>query len=168
MIERSTSNRSRDCQTDLVTTPTPIVRVISLDEAMPIRLHVLRRGTPAREANYEGDDDARSVHIGAEIDGRIVATSTWLVAPWPEDPATTAIQLRGMAVLDELQGTGIGQALIGAGINHAHAMSARYVWAKARDSALDFYRRCNFRVVGEQFIEPASGMPHHLVVRNIT
>jgi hypothetical protein len=43
-------------------------------------------------------------------------------------------------------------------------MSARYVWAKARDSALDFYLRCNFRVVGEQFIEPASGMPHHLVV----
>jgi len=144
------------------------VRVISLDEALPIRLHVLRRGTPAREANYDGDDDPRSVHIGAEVDGRIVATSTWLVAPWPDDPGTTAIQLRGMAVLDELQGTGIGHALVTAGIKHAQAMSARYVWAKARDSALDFYRRCNFRVVGEQFLEPASGMPHHLVVRDIT
>jgi predicted GNAT family N-acyltransferase len=41
------------------------------------------------------------------------------------------------------------------------------VWAKARDSALDFYLRCGFRVVGEQFMEPASGMPHHLVVREL-
>lgn len=143
------------------------MRTISLDEAMPVRLHVLRRGTPAREANYDGDDDPNTVHIGADIDGRIVATSTWLHAPWMHDPAAIAIQLRGMAVLDELQKTGIGGDLITAGIEHARRHAARYVWAKARDSALDFYRRYNFRVVGDQFMEPASGLPHHLVVLEI-
>lgn len=144
-----------------------VVRTISLDEAMPVRLHVLRRGTPVREANYDGDDDPNTVHIGAEVGGRVVATSTWLRAPWNEDPSATAIQLRGMAVLDDLQKTGIGGDLIAAGIEHARRHSARYVWAKARDSALDFYRRCNFRVVGEQFMEPASGLPHHLVVLDV-
>jgi N-acetylglutamate synthase-like GNAT family acetyltransferase len=70
-----------------------------------------------------------------------------------------------MAVLDEMQNSGVGHALIDAGMAHAHSVGARYVWAKARDSALYFYERCGFHIVDEQFIEPASGMPHHLVLR---
>jgi GNAT superfamily N-acetyltransferase len=140
------------------------VRRISLDETKPVRLDVLRRGTPAREANYDGDHDPRTVHIGAERSGRIVATSTWLMMPWQHDIGATAVQLRGMAVLDELQNSGVGRALIDAGVAHARTLGARYVWAKARDSAIYFYERCGFTVVGEQFVEPASGMPHHLVV----
>ncbi|MFM8970326.1 MAG: GNAT family N-acetyltransferase, partial [Actinomycetota bacterium] len=69
-----------------------------------------------------------------------------------------------MAVLDEMQNSGVGRALIDAGVAHARTLGARYVWAKARDSAIYFYERCGFTVVGEQFMEPASGMPHHLVV----
>ena len=52
-----------------------------------------------------------------------------------------------------------------AGMAHAQTVGARYVWAKARDSALYFYERCGFHIVDEQFIEPVSGMPHHLVLR---
>ena len=47
---------------------------ITLELARPVRNEVLRRGTPTREANYDGDDDPRTVHIGAERDGRVVAT----------------------------------------------------------------------------------------------
>lgn len=140
------------------------VRPITLAETQAVRLNVLRRGTPSREANYDGDDDSSTVHIGAEKDGRIVATSTWLVVPWQLDTSVSAVQLRGMAVLDDLQNSGVGRALIKAGIAHAQTIGARYVWAKARDSAIYFYERCGFSVVGDQFIEPASGMPHHLVV----
>lgn len=140
------------------------VRPITLAETQAVRLNVLRRGTPSREANYDGDGDASTVHIGAEKDGRVVATSTWLVVPWQLDTSVSAVQLRGMAVLDDLQNSGVGRALIKAGIAHAQTIGARYVWAKARDSAIYFYERCGFSVVGDQFIEPASGMPHHLVV----
>ncbi|NBO84390.1 MAG: GNAT family N-acetyltransferase [Actinobacteria bacterium] len=123
---------------------------------------VLRRGTPAKTAVYDGDEHPDTVHIGARADGVVVATSTWIRAAWQESPAAPAVQLRGMAVDDSLQGTGVGRKLIEAGIDHARTLGARFVWAKARDSALDFYLRCGFRVVGEQFMEPASGMPHHL------
>ena len=141
-----------------------VVRQISLTEALPVRLNVLRRGTPSREANYDGDHDPHTVHIGAETAGRVVATSTWLVAAWQDDPTAVAVQLRGMAVLDEMQRSGVGRALIDAGVERACERGARYVWAKARDSAIDFYRRCGFRVVGDEFTEPASGLAHHLVV----
>jgi len=140
------------------------VRQVSLAETKAVRLDVLRRGTPVREANYDGDDDPRTVHIGAELNGRVVATSTWLVVPWQGDPAAPAVQLRGMAVVDEMQNTGVGRALIEAGVAHARSLDARFVWAKARDSAIYFYERCDFVVVGEQFMEPTTGMPHHLVV----
>jgi len=140
---------------------------IELVDAQPLRIAVLRRGTPAKTAVYEGDEHPDTVHIGARAGGEIVATSTWMRAPWQEAPDAPAVQLRGMAVDDSLQGTGVGRRLIDAGLNHARSVGARFVWAKARDSALEFYVRCGFRVVGDQFTEPASGMPHHLVVMEL-
>lgn len=144
-----------------------VVRRLSLEETKPVRLDVLRRGTPSREANYDGDDEPSSVHIGAEVAGIVVATSTWLVVPWQNDESAIAVQLRGMAVSDQMQNTGVGRALIEAGVEHARSLGARYVWAKARDSAIYFYERCGFVVVGDEFVEPASGMPHHLVVLDL-
>ncbi|MFM7047569.1 MAG: GNAT family N-acetyltransferase [Actinomycetota bacterium] len=144
-----------------------VVRRLSLEETKPVRLDVLRRGTPSREANYDGDDEPSSVHIGAEVAGIVVATSTWLVVPWQNDESAIAVQLRGMAVSDQMQNTGVGRALIEAGVEHARSLGARYIWAKARDSAIYFYERCGFVVVGDEFVEPASGMPHHLVVLDL-
>ncbi len=150
-----------------VTPPLFHVGHITLAQAMPVRLNVLRRGTPSRDAAYDGDNDPDTVHIGAMIENRVVATSTWLVASWPNDATERAVQLRGMAVLDEVQHSGVGQALIAAGQAHARSLSAVYVWAKARDTAISFYERCGFMVVGDQFMEPASGLPHHLVLLHL-
>lgn len=144
-----------------------VVEPVSLAEIQDVRIAVLRRGTPATTAVYDGDELGSTVHFGARRDGVVVATSTWICAAWPENPSLAAVQLRGMAVDDSLQGTGIGRRLIDAGLAHAREIGAHVVWAKARDSALSFYVHCGFRVVGGEFIEPASGLPHHLVVRDV-
>jgi GNAT superfamily N-acetyltransferase len=145
--------------------PAFTIRHITVADALAVRLDVLRRGTLSQDATYDGDDEPHTAHIGAAIGNRVVATSTWLIRPWQYDTTAMAIQLRGMAVLDEMQNSGVGHALVDAGMTHAHTVGARYVWAKARDSALYFYERCGFHIVDEQCIEPASGMPHHLVLR---
>ena len=145
--------------------PAFTIRHINVADALAVRLDVLRRSTPSQDAAYDGDDEPHTAHIGAAIGNRVVATSTWLIRPWQYDTTAMAIQLRGMAVLDEMQNSGFGHALIDAGMAHAQSVGARYVWAKARDSALYFYERCGFHIVDEQFIEPVSGMPHHLVLR---
>ena len=158
--------RIGDCQPELTAMSSAFtIRHITVAEALPVRLDVLRRGTPSQDATYDGDDEPHTAHIGATISNRVVATSTWLIRPWQHDTTTTAVQLRGMAVLDEMQNTGVGHALIDAGMAHAYSVGARYVWAKARDSALYFYERCGFHIVDEQFIESVSGLPHHLVLR---
>ena len=42
------------------------------------------------------------------------------------------------------------------------------VWARARDTALEFYLRHGFVVDGEGFIDEQTLKPHHVIVRRLT
>ncbi len=72
-----------------------------------------------------------------------------------------------MAVEPSEQGTGAGTALMRELMARARARGARLLWAHGRDSALDFYARLDFAVVGEGFDDPTSHLPHHVVVREL-
>lgn len=145
-----------------------IVRAVSTNEILALRMAVLRDGTPSRDPRYAQDDDPDALHLAIHDGDEVVATSTWLDRPWPHDESTFAVQLRGMAVAKHLQSRGVGGRLLRAGIERARERKARYVWARARDGALDFYRRHGFAVVGDQFIDEATGLGHHLVVLELT
>ena len=157
----------------------PRVERCTTAQVLPLRLAVLRDGTPSQDANYSEDEFPGAVHLairersngnsidGNSMDGAIIATSTWIPRPYPFDqaiPPALAVQLKGMAVAKTAQGSGLGAALLAAGKDHATALGARCVWARARDSALYFYERHGFEAIGEQFTEEATGMGHHIVV----
>jgi N-acetylglutamate synthase-like GNAT family acetyltransferase len=72
-----------------------------------------------------------------------------------------------MAVDTSLQTTGYGARLIAAGVALATERNAEIVWARARDSAIGFYEKCGFRVVGDGFIDESTDMPHHIVVHTL-
>ncbi len=134
-------------------------------EILPLRMAVLRDGTPSRDPRYAEDDHDTTLHLVArDADGVIVATSSWLPRPFPPEPDTSAVQLRGMAVDKTLQGRGVGASLLAVGIERARGFGAVNVWARARDSALAFYERNGMTVVGDAFTDEATGMSHHLVV----
>ena len=138
-------------------------------EILPLRLAVLRDGTPSRNPRYAEDDDAATFHLVARSEtGKIVATSTWLPRPFPVEPEIPGIQLRGMAVDAALQSQGIGAILLTAGIERARMLAVGNVWARARDTALEFYQRNGMTVVGDAFIDEATGMSHHLVVLTLS
>jgi GNAT superfamily N-acetyltransferase len=73
------------------------------------------------------------------------------------------VQLRGMAVAPDEQGHGYGAVLLTAGIERFVTTGATELWANARDTALDFYRRHGFEVVGEGFVTRDTGLPHHRI-----
>lgn len=134
-------------------------------EVLPLRMSVLRRGTPSRDPRYAEDDDDRTIHLVARrADGVIVATSSWLPRPFPPEPDSAGVQLRGMAVEESLRSRGVGASLLAAGIEWARDVGATNVWARARDTALSFYERNGMTTVGEAFTDDATGMSHHLVV----
>lgn len=135
---------------------------------MPLRVRVLRKGTPATHAHYPEDEYDDVVHYGIVHDDIVIATSTWFTKECPERVGVLAMQLKGMAVDDTLQTSGLGKQLIDAGLQLAQQNKAQVVWARARDTAVGFYEKCGFAVVGEGFIDEPTGMPHHIVVRDIT
>ena len=129
---------------------------------------VLRDGTPSQDATYRQDLHPGCVHLGIYEDAELIACSSWIPEHWPLDETLPAIQLKGMAVAKRLQGSGVGAELLSAGITHAEDEGAHYIWARARDSALNFYTHNGFAVFGEQFVDEATGMGHHLVMKVTT
>jgi len=145
------------------------IGIATTDEILPLRMAVLRDGTPSRDPRYVEDDHVTTVHLVARrADGAIVATSSWLPRPFPPEPDTPGVQLRGMAVDKTLQSRGVGALLLAAGIERARSLGAINVWARARDTALAFYERNGMAIVGDTFTDEATGMSHHLVVLRLS
>jgi len=141
-----------------------LVEQVPTAEVLVLRMAVLRDGTPSQDPRYAEDDTDGSVHLGIRESGVLIACSTWLPRPWPLDVDVPATQLRGMAVEKHLQSKGLGRILLQAGIDRAASTGSTYVWARARDNALYFYEKNGFATVGDQFIDEATGLDHHLVM----
>ena len=147
------------------------LKVVELQtsETYDLRTAVLRADTPTSDPKYAEDTKQGTVHLGIFDENKtLIATSTWVINPWQQDLSSPAVQLRGMAVATSHQKSGLGKLLLDAGIVHAKTLDAKYIWAKARDSALDFYLRNNFVSVGNGFTEGVTQMPHHLVVKKLS
>jgi GNAT superfamily N-acetyltransferase len=87
-----------------------------------------------------------------------------------DDPAT--VELKSMAVVDDLQGQGVGRALIDEAVRRsaAEGKTRMTVSTAAADvGALRFYQRCGFRMVAverDAFTE-ATGYPEPIVFDGI-
>ena len=143
------------------------VTSVALSDIMQLRVEVLRKGTPVTDCNYPEDSYPDIVHFGIIHEGNAVATSSWFMKECPEKPGVIAMQLKGMAVADELQCAGLGALLIDAGMALANERGATIAWARARDSAMGFYDRLGFVSTGEGFVDGPTAMPHHIVVRTL-
>jgi predicted N-acetyltransferase YhbS len=148
------------------------VTEVSAEETHGLRRRVLRSRAPDSSVVFAGDDDAAAFHLAAvAVDGGdLVGVASFFPSPYdgPGGPVLDAYQLRGMAVVPEVQGTGIGATLLAEGVARARAQGASVLWANGRDSALGFYERQGWKVVGDGFIYGPVKLPHHIVMREIS
>jgi predicted GNAT family N-acyltransferase len=143
----------------------PRIEEVDTSVVLPVRMRVLRAGTPSDDATFDGDDDPGTLHLAALVGDEVVAVSTWLARPWHLDPARPATQLRGMATEESARGSGVGGILLEEGVRRAFAAGSELVWANARDTALRFYLRHGFEVEGEGFRTLDTRLPHHRIIR---
>lgn len=141
------------------------VRRVELAATLDLRSRVLRGHLPGLPAVAASDDDPDTWHLGAFRDGRLVGVMTGFTQAAPGHPAVPAERFRFMAVDPVAQGSGVGRALLDEAVSLARARGARLLWANGRDTALGFYTRLGFEVVGDGFDDATSQLPHHVVIR---
>ena len=143
------------------------VTQVSAEDVLGVRRLVLRPGFPAGAERFPEDDLEGTVHVAAqsESDGSVVGVATFFPAPY--EGRADAYQLRGMAVLTELQGSGVGARLLDEAVRLLRGMGAGLIWAHGRDSALGFYERQGWKVVGDGYVYGPMEIPHHLVVLDL-
>ena len=138
------------------------VRNVHPEKVAALRGDVLRPGQ-AKSKPDDGDPDAAFFAARAS-DGRVLSTVNVRPAPPPWEPAAGGWwQLRGMATAEGERGRGYAHAVVAEALRHVDRAGGR-VWCNARTSALGFYRRFAFSVVGEEWTDPVSG-PHRSLTR---
>ncbi len=145
----------------------PSIRPVTAAETRPLRSAVLRPGQPPESLVYPGDEDPGTFHAGAVQDGEVVGIATVYPEPMPLAPDADvdprrAFRLRGMATRPDLQGTGLGRAVLMRCLEHVRESGAEVLWCNARVGALGFYERLGFETIGDVFEIDGIG-PHYVM-----
>lgn len=75
------------------------------------------------------------------------------------------VRLRQMAVQRNMQGKGIGESMVTFAENLARDKGYKTLTMHARDTAIGFYEKYGYKVIGEQFIE--INIPHHIMEKRL-
>lgn len=145
---------------------TEIVEITAAD-THDLRTRLLRDGTPSDVVVWDGDEEPTTFHLGACVDGGLIAISTWLRRRYPDRPAEQAVQLRGMAVDPSRRGTGVAGRLLQVGRDRCAAEGATLLWARARVTALAFYERHGFEAVGPEYTDLTTGLRHRDILSHL-
>lgn len=117
------------------------------EQMLQLRNDILRKplGLSFTAAELEREKD--EILIGAFEEEKMLGCCMLIKV----DPAT--IRLRQMAVLNTLQGKGIGKALMQFAENIARDRGYKKIMMHARKSATGFYEKLGYKVSGKEFEE---------------
>lgn len=138
---------------------------IAPEQTWSLRQLVLRAGRPLAASCWDGDDLESTHHFGLFDGAVLVGISSLYERPHDVAPPPGAWQLRGMAVLPERQGSGLGGLMLRYVLDFCRdRLAGRTVWCNARTRAVPFYTRRGFLAVGDEFIIEDVG-PHLVMLR---
>ena len=134
------------------------IRAMNLIRAYRVRGHLIANLDPLglTRQTYHPDLDP------ALVSDVVVGCASVFPSAYPEEPA--AWQLRGMAVAAHQQGTGLGAQVLLAAVDVVRQAAGPLLWANARVSALGFYERLGFSIVGSEFTHGPLKLPHKVIV----
>lgn len=128
-------------------------------QLITLRYNILRQPLGLDFSKEELEKEADNIHIAAfeddELLGCCMLTKT--------DDQT--LQLRQMAVKNNLQRKGIGASIMSFAENIARDKGYKKIIMHARDSAIGFYEKFGYKVKGEPFTEVK--IPHHVMEKKL-
>lgn len=126
-----------------------MVKFISASSTHPLRLKVLRPGLPPQHAILDNDDADGTFHLGYFHQGELVCIGSFMPSNWQGEPA---YQLRGMATHPDFMRRGFAKKLIETGEKIIKSLEINILWFNAREGAIPFYQKLEFKVQSDAFL----------------
>ena len=143
------------------------IQKINSTETYPVRHIVLRAGKPIESCQFDGDELVSTHHFGYYLNKQIIGVISLFEIENEHFIAQKSFQLRGMAVLTSFQKQGIGEALVSEAEKFCTTQKADLIWFNARTSAVGFYKKMGYEIVGTEFEIKEVG-PHFLMYKKFT
>jgi ribosomal protein S18 acetylase RimI-like enzyme len=124
-------------------------------QMVQLRNEILRRPLGLQFTPEELEKEKEEILIGAFEEEKMLGCCMLI----KQDPIT--VRLRQMAVLNNLQGKGIGRALMQFAENIARDRGFQKITMHARKTAVGFYEKLGYRVCGQEFEEVT--IPHYVM-----
>lgn len=128
-------------------------------QMVKLRDTILRKPLGLSFTSEDLEKEKDNMLIGAFDDERMLGCCM-LVEEQPD-----IVRLRQMAVLNDLQGKGIGRALMNFAENLARDRGYKIIRMHARDNAVGFYEKVGYRIKGDKFIEIT--IPHYVMEKDL-
>jgi len=129
------------------------------EQMVKLRDDILRKPLGLSFTREELEREKNNLHIVAYEDERMLGCCMLL----EEDPET--VRLRQMAVMNDLQGKGIGKALMQFAENLARDRGYKKITMHARKNALGFYEKMGYKTRGKEFEEIT--IPHYVMEKEL-
>lgn len=129
------------------------------DQMVDLRMEVLRRPLGLSFTKEQFDAEKNDLFIGAYQNDTIVGCSVLT----PIDSST--IQLRQMAVKENMQVNGVGRSLLEFAEKLVKEKGYTTLMMHARKTALGFYQKNGYAIKGDEFIEVT--IPHYYMEKKL-
>lgn len=120
-----------------------------------LRNEILRRPLGLQFTPEELEKEKEEILIGAFEEEKMLGCCMLIME------APNSVRLRQMAVLNNLQGKGIGRALMQFAENIARDRGFHKITMHARKTAVGFYEKLGYRISGQEFEEVT--IPHYIM-----
>ena len=120
-----------------------------------LRNEILRKPLGLFFTEEELEKEKDDILMGAFEDDRLLGCC--LLSPMDK----ITVRLRQMAVSNNMQGKGVGRALMIFAENIARDLGYRKLFMHARKTARGFYEKLGYAVTGDEFMEVT--IPHHIM-----
>jgi len=128
-------------------------------QMIALRMEILRKPLGLSFSDDELAKEKEDILIGAFDEDKILACCLLTKID------NTTIKLRQMAVQNNLQGKGIGASMMSFAETVARDKGYKKLMMHARNTAIGFYEKFDFKVKGNEFIEV--NVPHHVMEKRL-
>ncbi|GAC1418323.1 MAG: GNAT family N-acetyltransferase [Flavisolibacter sp.] len=128
-------------------------------QMLQLRNEILREPLGLNFSEDELEKEKSNLHIAAYEDGKMLGCCMLV----EENPFT--VRLRQMAVINDLQGKGIGRALMQFAENLASDRGYKSITMHARKNATGFYEKLGYKKIGSEFQEIT--IPHFIMEKEL-